>query len=587
MPKTFVTLCLLAVILAGSVLPGLGSRPDSASAANHELHWPRYFEPTGFWVQGPFREYWENRGGLFVFGYPITGVFLHEDGLYKQYFERAIFEYHPEHAGTEYEVLLQRLGSIRTEGREAEEPFQRLEGVAPDQNCDFYEETGHRLCFGFRAFWYANGGLANFGYPISEEFDERNDPPPAGDGEVHTVQYFERIRLEWHPEHRGTEYEFLLGLLGTEYLARNGAPASALVRQPKDLPPPDPVSGMQYGPHVGYGFNVAWRGDEQAHDFHQQTFDRVNEAGFSWVRIQIGWRDAQPGGPDTFQFQHIERLVDHARANNVRVLASVAKAPAWATGDESGGMPADTSHYHAFMKELAARFAGRIDAYEIWNEQNLAVETGGHVDIGRYVELLKAGYAGVKESDPEAIVLFGGLSPTGVNDPGIAIDDVSYLQQIYAYNNGEIRQYYDVLGVHPGSNNNPPDTMWPHNPGPGEWTTDESFYFRRVAQLRDVMVANGEGHKQVWLTEFGWSSSPVPAPGQEYAADNSELDQAQYIVRAYEIARTEWPWMGIMFLWNLNFSTLVEPGDEMVHWSVLNPDWSPRPAFDAVREMPK
>ena len=578
---------LLAVLLMGSLLPGLGMRPEPASAQSQDLYWPRYFEPTGFWVQGPFREYWESNGGLFVFGYPITGVFLHEDGLYKQYFERAIFEYHPEYAGTEYEVLLQRLGSIRTEGREGEQPFQRLEGVTSDENCDYYQETGHRLCFGFKGFWYANGGLANFGYPISEEFDERNDPPPAGDGEVYTVQYFERIRLEWHPEYQGTEYEFLLGLLGTEYLERNGAPAEALERQPKDLPPADPITGMQYGPHVGYGFNVIWRGDEQAYDFHQQTFDTVNEAGFSWIRIQIGWRNVQPDGPETFDFRHIERLVDHARANNIRIMASVLKAPAWATGNETAGLPEDTSYYQDFMRELAERFAGRIDAYEIWNEQNLTFETGSNVDIARYVDLLKAGYTGVKAGDPGAIVVFGGLSPTGINDPTLAIDDVEYLRQIYAYNDGEIKAYFDVLGAHPGSNNNPPDTMWPDNPGPGEWTTDESFYFRRVVQLREVMEANGDGRKQIWLTEFGWSSSPNPAPGFEYSADNSEQEQAEYIVRAYEIAKNEWPWMGVMLLWNLNFSTLSDPADQVSHWSVINADWSPRPAYDALREMPK
>jgi polysaccharide biosynthesis protein PslG len=587
MPKKIVTLYLLVMLFVGILPPGYGLRPETAAAAGDDLHWPRYFEQTGFWVQGPFQDYWENRGGLSVFGYPITGVFLHEDGLHKQYFERAIFEHHPEHGGTEYEVLLQRLGAIRTEGRQDEGPFQRLEGVSRDENCDFYQETGHRLCFGFKGFWHANGGLANFGYPISEEFDERNEPPPAGDGEIHTAQYFERIRLEWHPEHRGTEYEFLLGLLGSEYLEQHGAPAEALVRQPWDLPPFDPITALQYGPHVGHGFNVAWRGDDQSDAFHQKTFDTVNEAGFSWIRIQIGWRDAQPSSPESFHFEHIERFVEHARANNIRILASVAKAPVWATGDDLAGFPGDPAHFHNFMKHLSAHFNGRIDAYEIWNEQNLVFETGSHVDVGQYVELLKAGYTGVKESDPEAVVLFGGLTPTGLNDPTLAIDDVDYLRQAYAYNDGEIKQYYDVLGAHPGSNNNPPDTMWPGNPGPGEWTNDESFYFRRVAQLREIMVANGEGHKQIWLTEFGWSSSSVPTPGGEYAADNSEQDQTQYIVRAFEIAKTEWPWMGVMFLWNLNFSVLLDPGNQMSHWSVLNPDWSSRPAYEAIKEMPK
>ncbi|MGH9173851.1 MAG: cellulase family glycosylhydrolase, partial [Vicinamibacterales bacterium] len=268
---------LLFVIVTAIMCPTLTQSIDVKAEyqPNHDLRMPRYFGETGFWVQGPFREYWETHGGLYIFGYPITSVFL-DNGLYKQYFERGIFEYHPEHAGAAYEVLLQRLGAVRTEGRVGESPFHPLD-VAPDANCDVHEPTGHRLCFGFRDYWNMNGGLSNFGYAISEEFDERNAPPPAGDGEVHTVQYFERTRFEWHPEHRGTQYEVLLGLLGTEYLAQHGAPAQALARQSKDHPPGDPTTGLRYGPHAGHGFNIAWRGDEQAGDFHQRTFDKVNE----------------------------------------------------------------------------------------------------------------------------------------------------------------------------------------------------------------------------------------------------------------------------------------------------------------------
>jgi polysaccharide biosynthesis protein PslG len=572
---------LLFAAVAFALAGPLSASP--AQAQGDDVRFPRYFPETGFWTQGPFREYWETHGGLYIFGYPITGVFW-DDGLYKQYFERAIFEYHPEYSGTPYEVLLQRLGSIRTEHRIDEEPFQPLL-AANDENCNYHPETGHRLCHGFRTFWNDNGGLPNFGYPISEEFDERNDPPPSGDGEVHTVQYYERARFEYHPENLGTRYETLLGLLGTEYLVRHGAPAEATARQPSDMPPPDPITGRQYGPHVGFGFNIAWQGDESAHQFHQQTFDKVNEAGFSWVRIQIAWRDVEPN-PGQYQWGHIDRIVDLARANNVRIMASVLKAPHWATGNGTDGIPADTGPYQALMEQMAARYAGRIHAYEIWNEQNLAHETGGYVDIGRYVNILRAGYAGVKAGHHDAIVVFGGLTPTGVDDPYLAIDDVVYLQRIYDYNGGEVRNYYDVLGVHPGSNNNSPDQWWPGNPGQNEWSNHNSFYFRRAQEIRNVMVQHGEAHKQIWLTEFGWTTYN-PVAGYEYGAENSEAAQAQYLVRAFEIARAEWPWMGVMFVWNLNFAVVTDHGDEKHAWGVLRSDWSNRPAFDGLKNIPK
>ncbi|MFS8531779.1 cellulase family glycosylhydrolase [Sphaerobacter thermophilus] len=574
---------LFLFVLLGAVLaPTSGARAENPSAPE-DLEMPRYFAETGFWVQGPFRKYWETRGGLFIFGYPITGVF-EQDGLLRQYFERAVFEYHPEFAGTPYEVLLMRLGAIRVEGRESEEPFQPIPPFPDNPDHRYYAETGHSLSYGFKNYWDANGGLMNFGFPLSQEFDERNQPPPAGDGEVHTVQYFERARFEWHPEYRGTPYEVLLGLLGTEYLQVRGAPEEALARQDPTLPPPDPIRNLRHGPHVGYGFNVFLWGDDQSDALNQKAHEMVKDAGFSWVRVQAQWRELEPA-PGSYNPSGLDRIVDSAARNGVKLLVSVVKSPEWAGAN--GGVPEDPARFEELMRFLAERYRGRVHAWEIWNEQNLAFEMGGYVDIERYVNLLKAGYTGVKAGDPSAIVVFGGLTPTGVNDPTIAIDDVSYLRQIYSFNDGEVKQYYDVLGAHPGSNNNPPDALWPTQPGPGpNWRDHESFYFRRIEQLRQVMIEHGEAGKQIWLTEFGWTTANQ-APGYEYGNQISEEAQAEYLVRAFQMARQYYPWMGVMFVWNLNFSVVTPPEDEKHPWSVLYSDWTPRPSYTALQQMPK
>ena len=91
-------------------------------------------------------------------------------------------------------------------------------GSPPDRR--YFPETGHWLAAGFKHFWEANGGLATFGYPLTEEFQEVN---PA-DGQVYTVQYFERARFEYHPEHRGTPFEVQLGLLGRQVTAGRSDP---------------------------------------------------------------------------------------------------------------------------------------------------------------------------------------------------------------------------------------------------------------------------------------------------------------------------------------------------------------------------
>jgi len=182
-----------------------------------------YVDVTGHNVPRIFWDYWERNGGLMRFGYPLTEPFYElspVDGkaLLVQYFERARFEHHPDLAGTPYEVLLGLLGREITAGREHEAPFRPLANATPGPDRDFFPATGHTLAYGFRDYWYRNGGLPIFGYPISEEFQELS----RTDGEMHTVQYFERARFEWHPDKRGTPYEFLLGHLGREILIARG-----------------------------------------------------------------------------------------------------------------------------------------------------------------------------------------------------------------------------------------------------------------------------------------------------------------------------------------------------------------------------
>ncbi len=168
----------------------------------------RYFPETGHTLRDPFLRYWEQYGGLAMFGFPKTEVF-YVQGRAVQYFERARFEYFPEFRGTPYEVQFGLLGRYVTRGREfpAEPPPEKEE---PGRR--YFPETGHYISFGFKDYWEKNGGLAMFGYPISGEITENG----------RTVQYFERARFEWHPENKGTPYEVLLGHLGNQVLSTSG-----------------------------------------------------------------------------------------------------------------------------------------------------------------------------------------------------------------------------------------------------------------------------------------------------------------------------------------------------------------------------
>jgi acetyl esterase/lipase len=168
--------------------------------------------PTGQTIRSLFLDYWRSHGGLDQIGYPISAELqaTSADGraVTVQYFERAVLEYHPENQPP-YTVLPARLGARRyaaryPNGASGQRPNQEAGSVA-------FEQTGHRLGGWFLDYWQAHGGVAQQGYPISDEFTEWSDL----DGQPYTVQYFERAVFELHPENVGTPYGVLLSRLGT------------------------------------------------------------------------------------------------------------------------------------------------------------------------------------------------------------------------------------------------------------------------------------------------------------------------------------------------------------------------------------
>ncbi|MEI6046788.1 MAG: cellulase family glycosylhydrolase [Chloroflexota bacterium] len=424
-----------------------------------------------------------------------------------------------------------------------------------------------------------NGGkvfdwIYAMGLPITEAYWTR--AVVAGVEKDVLVQAFERRVLTFTPSNSAA-YQVEMGNVGAHYFRW---------RYPNgNIGTPAPNSPLKV-PSLGYGIN--------AHLFyvdHTQVTGWVNDLGMRWVRQQITWKDIEgadtQSDPSRWNWAELDTIVNTLYANNTHIMLSPVGAPSFYS--PNGGIPTDPNTFGRFINEVAKRYKGKVEAYEIWNEQNLASEAGKPISVAKYVTLAQKAYSSIKSADQYAFVVLGALSPTGVNDVNAAIDDVKYLQQLYAFNSGEIKNYYDVLGAHPGSNLNPPDTMWPSNPGPGPgWVDNASFYFRRIEQLRQVMVDNGEASKQMWLTEFGWYSTPNPAAGYEYGRYITEDLQAQYISRAYQKAAQEYPWMGVMMLWNLNFSqanVTADAGNEKVGWAILRRDGSKRPAYTAVQTL--
>ncbi|MDQ3931174.1 MAG: hypothetical protein M3328_18770, partial [Chloroflexota bacterium] len=170
------------------------------------------FPETGKTVKGVFLDYWQQNGGLAQQGYPISEMFteispLNGKAYTVQYFERAVFEYHPENQAP-YNVLLSQLGTFQYK--------QKYPNGAPNQKpntsagSQLFPETGKVVGGKFLDYWKSHGGLAQQGFPISEEFVEKSDL----NGKEYLVQYFERAVFEFHPENQ-PPYDVLLSQLGT------------------------------------------------------------------------------------------------------------------------------------------------------------------------------------------------------------------------------------------------------------------------------------------------------------------------------------------------------------------------------------
>ncbi|MEA2574905.1 MAG: hypothetical protein QOH93_2203, partial [Chloroflexia bacterium] len=223
--------------MALSLAP-MSARPAAAQGQSRNLG------PNNIPVAGRFLEVWSAAGSeqnsVYVNGYPITArrpeISVDDGKVYDtQWFERARYEAHPENKAP-YDVLLGLLGVRLSEGRGTVDPGTKkvrnaadAAFVAIDKPADasatkvWFQETRHSVSGKILEYWNKYGGLQQFGFPLSEQFQEVS----ATDGKTYTVQYFERNRFELHPE-KAAPYEVELGLLGVQQYKLTPIPADQL-----------------------------------------------------------------------------------------------------------------------------------------------------------------------------------------------------------------------------------------------------------------------------------------------------------------------------------------------------------------------
>lgn len=290
-------------------------------------------------------------------------------------------------------------------------------------------------------------------------------------------------------------------------------------------------------------------------------------AEFDTVVQLFAWREIEPTRGQ-FHWEATDQVVAGAEYYDLDLIVRLDQHPAWASEvDLALNAPPDNlDDYRNFVQRVAERYQGRVRAYIIWNEPNLSIEWGGQPpDPVAFTELLQTGYEAVKTGDPESVVVAAGLAPTNSNDAQ-ATDERLFLQAMYQAGAAD---YFDVLAGHPYSFGQAPEALQSDSKHPA---------FGRLAELRNIMLDNGDAHKPVWITEMGWTVNPPP---EQPDIGVSLGQQATYLVDALKLIRRDWSWVELVTVWNLS---QLEPSHPFSGYSLFDSSGQPRPAFEAWQQ---
>jgi hypothetical protein len=296
----------------------------------------------------------------------------------------------------------------------------------------------------------------------------------------------------------------------------------------------------------------------------QSVIDRLHP---TWIRVFVQWNEVEPaaGTYDT-------ALIENAKAffaalpSGTKIDVVLADTPSWA-GASAASPPSNDHAFGAFANYVANAFGPSVTAYEIWNEEDSPSNWSG--TPADYAGLLEAAYPAIKSANPNATVILGGL---GAND-------YLYLQQLYQAGAGHS---FDAVGVHTDdacSITSP--YAFAYNPGT---TQINRWSFLGFTTVHDVMAANGDGAKPIYMTELGWSTTQATCSAGSSAGKRaggvSDRTQAKYLREAYHcLAQPQYSYVAAA-MW-FDMADFGKPDNFYNRYGLLSYGLSPKPSFTA------
>ncbi len=280
-------------------------------------------------------------------------------------------------------------------------------------------------------------------------------------------------------------------------------------------------------------------------DDRAEVIDRMAGSGIRFVRMPLRWAELETE-PGAFSWDDLENTIGALEAAGITPVVTVVETPDWAfqrgpaTDAALDTPPADPTDMYGFVQELMTRFSGRLPFLQIWDAPNDPAHWGGQTpDPVGYATLLGESANAARLSSPGVQMVLAEMAVAPTSGP----DDLSFLRAVYR---SRAADFFDVVSaIADGGDRSPFDRQ----------VAPDRINISRAILTREVMIEEGDEATPIWATHFGWTTTngAVSAP-----------EQAQYTVAALQRMRSEWPWMGLAFLWDVTAEADDDAGRALV-----------------------